>query len=227
MEKDRETGLGDAYALKTPADSRRLYGDWAATYDQSFAAAHDYVYPERLAAIFAAEEGAGAAGPVLDIGCGTGLVGAALCAAAPGLAVDGVDISAEMLAAARAKAVYRGLFSADLTRALPFADGCYGGMISAGTFTTGHVGPEALDGLLRAARPGAIFVLGINEAVFGSGGFGAKLEALEAAGAIAAPRVESGRIYGEGARHEHADDLYRAAIFTRGEAGGEGRGRAL
>lgn len=34
--------LDAAYALETPDDSRRLYADWAQTYDTSFAKDADY-----------------------------------------------------------------------------------------------------------------------------------------------------------------------------------------
>lgn len=49
---------------------------------------------------------------VLDLGCGTGAVGTAL--ASRGATVYGVDLSNEMLSAARVKDVYSGLMSADL-----------------------------------------------------------------------------------------------------------------
>jgi len=40
-------------------------------------------------------------------------------------------------------------------------DSAYGG-ISVGTFTHGHVGPEAIDELLRVAGPGTLFAMGSN-----------------------------------------------------------------
>lgn len=200
--------LDGAYALKTPEDSRRLYADWAETYDEDFAARHAYVYPERLAAMLAA---LGAEGPLLDIGCGTGLVGEAT-AIRP---VDGVDISPEMLDAARAKGVYRGLIAADLTASLPMPDGAYRSLISTGTFTHGHVGPEALPELIRIAAPGAIFALGINQAVFEAKGFPEALARLVADGAITEPEYETGPVYADGADHDHKDDKFTAAIFQR------------
>lgn len=39
--------LDDAYALKTPEDSRRLYADWAASYDAEFAEAPATGCPRR------------------------------------------------------------------------------------------------------------------------------------------------------------------------------------
>lgn len=91
--------LDDAYALKTPEDSRRLYADWAASYDAEFAEATGYRLPEAVAAAFAA---LGGGGPVLDVGAGTGLVAERLSLRGLG-PIDGTDISHEMLNVASAK----------------------------------------------------------------------------------------------------------------------------
>ena len=48
--------LDAAYSLKTPADSRRLYRDWASTYDDDFAARMDYQMPARIAAVWQQRE---------------------------------------------------------------------------------------------------------------------------------------------------------------------------
>ena len=69
---DKEPDLQSAYALETPEDSKRLYADWAQSYDQSFAAEMDYQMPRIVAQIYA--EAAKGAGPVADLGAGTGLV---------------------------------------------------------------------------------------------------------------------------------------------------------
>ena len=82
-------------------------------------------------------------GSVVDLGCGTGVAGA--CLREHGLAtVDGIDISPEMLQIAVSTNVYRQLVVADLTAPVPGPSGAYGGSISAGTFTSGHVGPDAI-----------------------------------------------------------------------------------
>ena len=60
-------------------------------------------------------------GLVLDVGCGTGQLGAAI--AAEGFDVFGVDLSASMLARARARGL-AGTYSG-VTTALPFADGAF------------------------------------------------------------------------------------------------------
>lgn len=206
--------LETAYALKTPDDSVRLYAGWAEDYDSSFAEAEDYRLPLRTAQIFAqtfAE--AGGAGPVLDVGAGTGLCGAALADLGIG-PLDATDISPEMLAQAMAKGAYRQAIEADLTKGLPMAPESYGGIISSGTFTTGHVGPEALEALLPVARPGALFAISINAAHYEAAGFAAKLEAM-AKGAIRDLRLPRVRIFGDKAAGDHKDDTALIALFNK------------
>ena len=165
-----------SYALKTPEDSVELYREWAKTYDQDFAKANDYRNPQLIAEQFAKRCHGDT--PILDVGAGTGLVGQAL--AAHGLApVDALDISPEMLAVAESKGCYRNIIQGDLTGEIDIPDSVYGGVISVGTFTHGHVGPEAIDELLRVARSGALFALGINAGVYEANGFAEKFTSLK------------------------------------------------
>lgn len=201
--------LEAAYSLKTPDDSRKLYARWAADYDTDFAAREAYALPAATARAFAE---AGGAGPVLDVGAGTGLCAVALAEAGIG-PVDGVDISPEMLKVAGLKGVYRDLLEADLYAGVDLADGTYAGVVSSGTFTHGHVGPEVLDELLRLAAPGAVLALAINAAHYEADGFAAALEALS-------PRIEGltlpeVRIYGDTASGPHKDDLSKIAVFRK------------
>lgn len=204
-----DESLDGAYALKTPEDSVALYRGWAETYDDGFAASHGYVAPREVALAFLAEAGPRAE-PVLDIGAGTGLVAEAL----GDLVVDGIDISQEMLDVAGAKGLYRGRICADLTTPLRIADRAYGGFVSAGTFTHGHVGPVCLPELMRIARPGAVFVLAINAKVFDEAGFGSAFADLVADGLIT-PVTFRRFDYYEGADHNHAEDQGLMAIFRR------------
>ncbi|MGR3803416.1 class I SAM-dependent DNA methyltransferase [Marinibacterium profundimaris] len=205
----KDTGLEAAYSLQTPDDNRDLYARWAEDYDNSFAAAEAYALPQATARAYA---DAGGAGPVLDVGAGTGLCGVALAQA--GIApVDGVDISPEMLEVARGKGCYRDLLEADLYVGVGVADGTYPGVVSSGTFTHGHVGPEVLEELLRLAAPGAVFALAINGAHFEAHGFDAALTALgDRISGLSLPEV---RIYGDGATGEHKDDMAKIAVFRK------------
>ena len=201
--------LESAYALETPEDSKALYQSWAETYDQTFAKAMGYAAPARLAALF--DERWRGKGRVLDVGCGTGLIAETLHARP----VDGLDISAEMLGVAAEKDHYEQLVEGDLTRSLDIPDATYGGLISAGTFTHGHVGPGALDELVRIAAPDALFVFGVNAEVFRELDFNAKLTALEDAGLIGAVELVEGRIYENGADHASASDRFLATVFRK------------
>lgn len=203
----KEPDLDAAYALRTPADSLRLYRDWAATYDSGFAARMGYLLPDHVAQAFAA---AGGRGPVLDVGAGTGLVAQRLSDRGIG-PVDAADISAEMLAVAGQKGLYRALYQVDVTVPIDLAGG-YAGIVSAGTFTHGHVGAAALPHLLDLARPGAIVTLSVNLGVWDSAGFDAVLADL-------APRIEGLHwhdlpIYAPGADPAHAGDLARILTLT-------------
>lgn len=208
MTKD-SPDLNDAYALQTPDDSRRLYADWAETYDSGFVADQDYELHLHVARLFKEADGAG---PILDVGAGTGICGVALSAQSLS-PIDGTDISAEMLEVAQAKGVYRNTFVADVTQPLERLQIPYEGIVSSGTFTTGHVGPDAIEHLLDIAASNAVFALSINAQHYSSAGFEAKFDALS--GAIADLRLPETRIYGEQASGAHSGDTALIAIFRK------------
>lgn len=53
MNDEKKIGLSDAYSLETPDDNKKLYRDWASTYDDDFALQRGYQYPARLADVYA------------------------------------------------------------------------------------------------------------------------------------------------------------------------------
>lgn len=198
--------LDQAYALDGADAVKRLYADWAQSYDADFAQARGYQLPDAVAAALIATPHP--TGPVLDVGAGTGLVAQALRARGLGAPIDGVDLSAQMLTVAREKGLYHHLFEADVTRPIPGA-GPYAAIVSAGTFTHGHVGPQALPALAQVAMPGAIFVLSINEGVFETKGFAAFLDGWKQLSDLDLTRVP---IYAADA-DEHAQDTALIARF--------------
>jgi ubiquinone/menaquinone biosynthesis C-methylase UbiE len=68
-----------------------------------------------------------------------------------------------MLEKARAKGIYTTLKRGDMTQPLGISDDTYDAAISVGTFTCGHVGPEALDELIRVTKPGGYVCFTVRE----------------------------------------------------------------
>ena len=166
-----------SYNIKNPEEARDLYRDWASSYDQHLVKDSGYVAPTVIAQMLSVAE-ADHNVRVLDVGCGTGLVGT--CLSKLGFVhLDGLDFSSEMLEKARRKGVYRELIQADLNEPLDFIQSAYGGAISCGTFGhTGHADASALVRIARLLKPGAIFACTITPAMWNDRGFARTLEDL-------------------------------------------------
>lgn len=154
-----------ARALRSPDDAVRLYDSWAAEYDHDVFEVMGFTGTERIADLLAAHA-TDRDQPVIDLGCGTGAAGVRL--AHHGFAsIDGVDISPAMLDVANQLGVYRHLITADLTQQLTI-EHCYSASVSAGTFTTGHVGADAIPELVTLLQPGAVVAWVIAEPLWPS-----------------------------------------------------------
>ncbi|MGC1428656.1 MAG: class I SAM-dependent methyltransferase [Albidovulum sp.] len=166
--------LGAVYNASKPDEIADLYDRWSETYEAEMASA-GYRHPTICLALLARHLPR-ASTPLLDAGAGTGLLGEWL-----GIAgypeVEGLDLSAGMLGVARAKGVYTHLHQLALGQPLPFGDGAFAGIVSAGVFTTGHVGPEGLDELVRICRPNGVIVLTVKTTLWHDG-FSARIAAL-------------------------------------------------
>ena len=202
--------LHTAYALESPEDHKRLYAEWAGDYDEGFAAREDYQLHVHTARAFVS---AGGQGPVLDVGAGTGLCGAVLAGLGVG-PIDATDISAEMLDRAMRKDIYRDAIEADLNKGIPVPRESYSGVVSSGTFTHGHLGPEALPALLRVARHGAQFALSINAQHYEKFGFAEALHKM-AQGQIQNLTLTEVPIYGDLAVGPNKHDTALIALFER------------
>jgi len=211
-----QVGLDKAYDVKGPDDNRELYAEWAETYESGFVVDSRYVYPRQVAEVFC-DGFDQPVQPVLDVGCGTGIIGTELARLGV-LVIDGIDLSPEMLSEAKAKThdgrpLYRQLLEADLTRPIELADGAYAGIVSAGTFTHGILGPEAIVELLRVASPGARFALGINSAHFEEFAFADWLGQRQSEGRITGLKYERRPMY-EDADEADPDQWTQVAVFA-------------
>jgi len=199
--------LENAYLLETPDENVAYYNKLAETYDTEFANTLGYVLPKNIANSFSAKRNH-LDTPVVDVGCGTGLLGEELDI--PDLVLDGLDISQAMLKIAAKKRRYRSLFTADLTQ--PFstqpltrASEQYGAVLSSGTFTHGHLGPDALVRLLDIAKRDALFVVSVNKEHHRKLGFEATIDSLVQEKRIHDLNIEESNIY-DVTDHEHSAD---------------------
>ena len=182
MARDEKSGqLGAVYGAGSTAEVAGHYDRWAATYDADMSAV-GYRHPTISLALLARHLPRSAR-PVLDAGVGTGIMGEWL-----GIAgypeVEGLDISEGMLAVAARRGSYARLHKLALGGPLPFAAGTFAGILSVGVFTTGHVGAEGLDELVRICRPGGIIVLTVKTTLLADS-MDARLAELAAEGRIA------------------------------------------
>ncbi len=158
----------EAYTLANSADHRDYYDNWAKTYDQDFAEGSKYIYPRKICEVLNLR--ARATDLILaDIGCGTGLIGDKLNDGK--WIIDGFDISAGMLEEASKKGVYRELIRLDLKNEKDYPATRYSAIVSCGTFTLGHLGPDVLKKMLKLCANQALCVIGVNLEHFDTAGF--------------------------------------------------------
>jgi len=152
--------LHNAYRVTDPDKARDFYDDWASTYDAEVEK-NGYITPKRCAealAQLAPDLGA----PLLDMGCGTGLSGAALKTA--GFTnIHGSDLSPEMLKLAEARGIYDKLWLADLETPFPFTPGTFAMISAMGVLVIGHAPPSTIDDVLGVLAPGGLFVFSLND----------------------------------------------------------------
>ena len=114
---------------------------------------------------------------IIDVGCGTGLVGVEL--EKGGFSnFDGIDISQEMIDIAKQRG-YSKLFIGSLNDSLPCENNEYDAALCVGVFTHSHVGSDRLNELIRIVKSGGIICFTVNEGVYDSYGFDSKIKNLE------------------------------------------------
>lgn len=171
--------LDDVYSAKSPDDSRAIYDAWSSSYDADNLA-KGFRLPSLCAALLVRFLGS-SGGPILDAGCGTGLVGETLGLLGCG-PVTGCDLSPDMIAQARRTGAYTGFHECDMGAGLPFDDGAFTGFVCAGSFGPGHAPPSALTHLARVTRPGGCGVFNLVEATYRDQGFPEVMDRLSAEG---------------------------------------------
>ena len=197
LEDTPEHLLARAYALhgNDPDETRKLYSDWAETYDQTMLDGLSYSSPGRIAALAAVTE-ARRDVRVLDVGCGTGLL--ASCLRTQGFKrVDGLDYSAPMLAVAQREGRIDEAFLRDLNERLEMETEYYDLLVSTGTFTHGHVQAGCLPELLELLVPEGRLICTVHRDIWDEGGFSNGLRALTEAGVAVVRSREAGCLFAD------------------------------
>ena len=114
---------------------------------------------------------------IFDAGCGTGLVGLQLKKF--GFKhFHGADLSQKLLDSVPNN-LYQKLTKVDLNKPIDVQDNFYEAIMCVGTFTFGHVKPQALDEFVRITKRGGLICFTINEGIYKEYGFDKKIENLK------------------------------------------------
>ena len=146
----------DDWLLQGPADPRAVadrYDDWAESYDDDLVA-WSYRAPEVVAKTVVTREPD--ARSLLDVGCGTGLVGKALRALGCTARIKGLDISQSSLRVADRTGAYDEVESADLLQPLDIEDNGVDVLVCVGVMTYLPDVEAVWREFARVVRPGGL-----------------------------------------------------------------------
>ena len=166
MRKDKALSLYDKLDVAdedNAAHIQQIYQRWASEYDRDNDEALGTVSQPTMVSLFGlfAEN---KQMHLLDVGCGTGLVGLHLRQA--GFTnYDGTDLSQDMMAHAEDRG-YQRLFTGNLAQGLAVRDETYDGCLCVGVFTHGHVGPDGLHELTRITKIDGLIGFTVNEDIY-------------------------------------------------------------
>ncbi|KAK3202445.1 hypothetical protein GRF29_161g1253100 [Pseudopithomyces chartarum] len=187
--------LNRAYSAKGLTDLRSLYDEWASSYDTDLVQPNqNYVAPTLAAATVA--KYLTPSQPIdqvriLDAGCGTGLVGAALSKLGA-KHIDGIDLSPGMLKQAGNLRVYTNLDTTDLSKPLEEGSDTFDVVTCIGTLTHAHVGPEVLSEFTRVVKKGGWIVATVLDDIWEPVGYRAEVEKLIEGGKVELVSADSG-----------------------------------
>ena len=164
------------YKLKTTDEVMRYYDEWGIEnkYDQDMVD-WNYTGPKETVTTFlkyAKDKNI----KILDAGCGTGLVGIEL-KKHNYLNIDGMDLSKKLLVLVP-RGYYQNLSQVDLNKTIKIENNTYDAIMCVGTFTFGHVKPNALDEFIRITKNKGFICFTINEGIHEEYGFDKKINQL-------------------------------------------------
>ena len=175
MKKDVDNKL-DIYKLTTSKELLKYYQDWTKKnkYNQDMVN-WKYTAPQETVSVLS-KYALNKNFRILDAGCGTGLVGIELKKYGYSN-IEGVDFSQDMLDLVP-QGIYKKIEKVDLNKTLKFKTNIYDVVMCVGTFTYGHVKPQALDELIRITKNRGLICFTINEGIYEEYGFDNKIKEL-------------------------------------------------
>ena len=174
-QKDVENKI-PIYKLKTTDEVMRYYDEWGKKnkYDKDMED-WNYTGPKEPSTIFN-KYSSNKDIKIYDAGCGTGLVGVEL--KKYGFSnFYGADLSQKLLDLVP-KGLYQTLDKVDLNKSINKNDNSYDAVMCVGTFTFGHVKPQALDEFIRITKNKGLICFTINEGIHEKYGFDKKIKQL-------------------------------------------------
>ena len=174
-QKDVENKI-PIYKLKTTDEVMKYYDEWGKKnkYDKDMED-WNYTGPKETSKIFN-KYSSNKDIKIYDAGCGTGLVGVEL--KKYGFSnFYGADLSQKLLDLVP-KGLYQTLDKVDLNKSINKNDNSYDAVMCVGTFTFGHVKPQALDEFIRITKNKGLICFTINEGIHKEYGFDKKIKQL-------------------------------------------------
>ena len=175
-QKDVENKI-PIYKLKTTDEVMKYYDEWGKEnkYDKDMED-WNYTGPKETSKIFN-KYSSNKDIKIYDAGCGTGLVGVEL--KKYGFSnFYGADLSQKLLDLVP-KGLYKKLDKVDLNKPINKDDSSYDAVMCVGTFTFGHVKPQALDEFIRITKNRGLICFTINEGIHEKYGFDKKIKQLK------------------------------------------------
>lgn len=178
---DTTETLEHVYGAEDAGAIRETYETWAPNYDRENIAG-GFRLPH-IGAAFTARFVPRNAGPILDAGCGTGLVGEALSVL--GYArITGLDISPAMLEIADGLRCYERLYEHDLGKKIPEDKDSFAAVTCFGSLGPGHAPADCLDEFIRITQPGGHIIFNVRPETYESQGLKGKIDFLTLCGKV-------------------------------------------
>ena len=159
--------IARAEAIRTQQRSdagyvRHLFDQFSADYDARMRGQLLYQAPEVLRSLADLVMPGARDLAILDLGCGTGLAGIAFADIAA--AIDGIDLSPQMIAEARGRNIYRTLAVADIETALAMSGEAYDLILAADTLVYLGDLTAVFRGVAAGLKPGGFFLFTVERA---------------------------------------------------------------